>query len=133
MFTPDQSKLVHIGGDVPDPMGSGKLGMQSTLDLEKTALGHPEVKYVARDGTAYVITADVYKHEGAPLEVLLFCPLCSQKGAMHTLKIREDRKKIEYDEARNLLSIAPFKCTWDGQFGACSWAVEIDENVARDV
>lgn len=127
-------ELVHIGGDVPDPVfGTGKRGIQSTVDFEKTALGHPEIRYTARDGTAYVITADVYKQEGSPLEVLLFCPLCSKKGDMHTLKIREDRKKIEYDEERVVLSIAAFKCTWHGAHGACQWAVEIDENVARDV
>jgi hypothetical protein len=141
--------LVHIGGDVPDPSGMSSMrGHQTTYNLERTKYGEPKVKYRDRTGQEFLLTVDVYKYEGAPMEVLLFCPNCSQKGAMHTLRITEERKHIEYDPERNVelggrLDVERFGCSHelDAQKGVglvsssnlCRWRVVIENNIARDV
>lgn len=132
-------ELVHLGGDVPDPSRqTDKVGFQSTIRLDKTAIGHPVIRYVDRAGHEYVLTADVYKVGDAPMKVMLFCPKCSTPSEMHTLSITQDRKKIEYEPKSGpqalggRLSIEAFKCTWNDGTAPCSWKVSVDENIARD-
>ena len=38
-----------------------------------------------------------------------------------------------YREAFAAISIEPFKCAWEGEFGLCSWRVEVVDNIARDL
>lgn len=156
-----EKELVHIGGDVPDPSGTSSRarGVQTTYELERTKFGTPKVRYTDRAGNEFLLTVDVYKYEGAPLEVLMFCPQCSEKGAMHTLRISEERKHIEYDPEHNpfvpwgkqgqniqlggRLSVERFMCTHEidstkavglvSSANLCRWSVVIENNVARDV
>lgn len=156
-----EKELVHIGGDVPDPTGqsSRARGVQTTYDLERTKFGEPKVRYKDRAGVEYLLTVDVYKYEGAPLEVILFCPMCSEKGAMHALRMSQGKKEIFYDpdynpmvpwgeggrpiELGGRLSIEPFGCTHEldatkkvgvvSSANLCRWRVIIDNNIARDV
>lgn len=152
--------LVHIGGDVPDPSRrSSARGHQTTYDLERTKFGEPKIFYQDRAGQQYVLTVDIYKYEGAPIELMMFCPRCSKKGAMHTLRITGEHKHIEYDPDHNpivpwgdngrpvelggRLSIERFKCTHEldstkgvgfvGSANLCNWSVVVVENIARDV
>lgn len=142
-----KKSLVHIGGDVPDPMGSGRLGMQSTVNLERSALGHPEIRYSSRDGQEYLITADVYAQDGCPMEVLMYCPRCSQPGNMHGLRLTSDKKRIDYDpkslvELGGRINIEKMQCTWEvdthkeasrvSSMNLCRWTVVVVDNVARD-
>jgi hypothetical protein len=151
--------LVTIGGDVPDPTGqSSARGAQCSYDLERTKYGEPKILYRDRSGQQFLLTADVYKYEGAPLEMLLFCPRCSQKGAMHTLRITQDKKHIEYDPNHNpqvawgqggrliplggRLSVERFMCSHEldatkgvsviASANLCRWQVVIENNIARD-
>lgn len=135
-FDPQREELVHLAGDAPDPSGSGLVGHQASLNLSRTALGHPKIRY--RD---LVIEADVYALPGVPMYVHILCPKCR-----HALKIAEDRKHIEYDpkagppQDGGRISIEAFQCTWEmddqrQQFGLslCGWKVVVDNNIARDV
>lgn len=146
-----ERELFHICGDVPDPSGrSGAEGYQSTLDLSKSKFGEPKIRYTDRSGHTFLLTADVYKYEGAPLEVHILCPRCSTDKTPHALRITSDQKHIEYDprvllEQGGQLSVEPaIECTWelDGTKGVgrvassmnlCRWKVVIVNNVARDV
>lgn len=118
---PNREELYRIAGD-PEH------GMASTMNLTRSAAGHPQIRY--RDK---VITADVYIADGR-LMVHLICPRC-----LNALKITDERKKMEYDARDNVLSVEPFACPWEmsahrTEFGVgmCRWTVGIDRNVARD-
>lgn len=145
-----ERELFHICGDVPDPSGqSGALGYQTKIDLSKNKYGEPTILYRARNGAEFKLTADVYKFEGAPLEIVLLCPRCSTDKHPHALKISSDHKRIEYDprelvERGGRLNVERIKCTWelDGEkavalvgssLNLCGWNVVIENNVARDV
>lgn len=135
-------------GDVVDPvLGSQNRGAQSTLNLERTKLGVPKVIYRDRSGAEFIISVDVYKREGEPMMLHLYCPRCSRKGAMHCLSITQDRKNITYDpldfaDRGGRLSVERFKCTWEldsdksvsrvSSANLCGWQVEIVDNVARE-
>jgi hypothetical protein len=163
-YNPETEALDYLAGDPPaatvtqgdaagfGPDGQSVIGRESTVHLDKAALGHPEVRY--RD---YVLEADVYPLLGAvdeddapgALEVILICPRCR-----HELRVTSDRKAIEYlpgppviDLAtgqamlRGVLSIERFECTWEKDTSVavtgntenlCRWRVAIDKNVARD-
>lgn len=135
-------------GDVPDPGGGRARGAQSTMNLERTKLGVPKVAYRDRSGADFIITVDVYKTDGEPMELHLYCPRCSRKGAMHTLRIPQDKKHITYDPADftdrgGRLNVARFGCTWEldsdrgvsavSSANLCGWQVVIVDNVAREV
>jgi hypothetical protein len=161
-FDPDREELVPLQGDPNDvhasdvyqqaqqldPSGSGRLGMASQMNLQKTALGHPLIRY--RD---VVIEADVYADGAGGLIVNIYCPRCR-----HSLSIPSTRKAIEFEpqatldkatgqiQKRGKISVEPFRCTWElGRgtdatagdrmnfgVGLCNWTVAIDNNVARD-
>lgn len=135
--------LVDICTDAKDPMGSGLRGTATQYNLGAGGLiGQPQVRYKDPSGFEFVLTCDVYQHEGAPLEVVLFCPRCSRPGVQHTLRISGERKAIEYDRVKGLLSIEPFGCTWEmdsskpvgliSSSNLCGWKVGITKNVAKD-
>jgi hypothetical protein len=44
-----------------------------------------------------------------------------------------DAWRAAYREAFPLVSIETFKCAWEGEYGLCTWRVQIDNNIARDV
>lgn len=146
IIDPRREELVHLAGDAPDPLAevhgfehARGTGIASTVNLTKTAKGHPKIRY--KD---FLITADVYELAGEPMKIHLICPRCR-----HALWIRADRKHIDYDVTADVdnggrLSVEPFMCTWelDAEPGArrmefglslCKWRVAIDNNVARDV
>jgi len=130
-------ELVQLAGDDGLDIrtsGSMETGRTSTVRLSS---GKHEVTVAYKD---FVLTADVYAIPGEPLQVHLICPVCR-----HQLRVSEDRKKIDWDPQRSLLSIEPFKCTWEmpdagdhvpglisGGTSLCTWRVGIDKNVARD-
>lgn len=117
----------------PTPENPGRM---SGVDFTSSAIGKPVIKW--RDIT---LQADVYALPGAPMEVHLMCPVCAAThGDRHMLRIRADRKQIDYDRSTGRLSVQGFRCTWepDGQsakFGInrCTWHVEIADNIARDI
>ena len=110
-------------------------GVSATTDFTKSAYGHPIVRW--RD---LELTLDVYQYPNAPMEVHLYCPVCASRGDRHMLRVRQDRKRIEYHKTSNTISIERFRCTWEpdnqsARFGInrCTWSVAIDNNIARDV
>lgn len=140
-------------GDVADPMGGRARGYQSTMHLEKMKIGVPKVVY-KHAGATFEITVDVYQTPGEPMELHLYCPMCSRKGAMHTLRITADKKSIQYDPADHSpvgdvadrggrLDVEAFKCTWEldgtrevsavSSMNLCGWSVVIENNIARNV
>ena len=132
-------ELVQLAGDAPDPTGQSSFrGAQSTHRLNAAK---EEVEVVYKD---FLLTVDVYRHEGAPIQVHLICPRCR-----HASRITGDRKAIDFDPTRNtqaggLLSIEPFECTWEltddkhtpgligGGINLCKLRLGITNNVARD-
>lgn len=150
-----QQTNLHAQGMVrsPDARDAGLLGHQSSVRLDKAALGHPLIRYRDR-----VIEADVYPYldgdndasgDKQRLEVILICPCCE-----HELRVTSDRKSIEWIPGmpeidattgqvvvRGLLSISPFQCTWEKDTktpvtghgeNLCRWRVGVDKGVARD-
>ena len=128
-------ELYHICGDVADPSGSGKRGVQSSMDLTKGALGHPTVVY-EHAGQRY---GSVTGRNCASAGVHLICPLCSIAERPHGLTVRQSQKQMEFRDGR--LSVEPFGCTWETEpelrraFGlaTCPWRVAIQNNIAKDV
>ncbi len=148
-------ELVDIGGD-PDPLELGVKGQSHGYELERTKFGVPKVLYRDRAGQEFLLTVDVYKFEGVPMELMLFCPRCSKRGDMHNLRITQDRKAIDYDPRDNSvlpdrigtprggrLDVERFTCTYEldrsravgivGGTNLCNWTVVIDNNIAREV
>lgn len=128
-YDPNKEELYEVKQDCNPVKSAG----HSTMCLTRTALGHPKVRY--RD---LVLTCDVYQM-GDELMVHLYCPKCR-----HNLSIKSKNKNIYYDKDRELLSVEPFKCTWEMNdellgdhrafgFSLCGWNVAIDGGVARDV
>lgn len=161
VFNPQTEKLEFLAGDkvvqertYQDP--DGPLGGHQTIRLDKSAIGHPYVRYRDR-----VLELDIYPllGDGGPvggterLEVILICPRCQ-----HELRVTSDRKAIDYTpgapelevgpggtpswQVRGTISIEAFQCTWEMDTKAkvtghgenlCRWKVAIDRNIARDV
>ena len=168
-FNPQTEELFYVAGDKPaavrqsnlnadgmvrspDPRDRGLLGHQSSVQLDKAALGHPLIRYRDR-----VIEADVYPYldgendagDQQRLEVILICPCCE-----HELRVTSDRKAIEWTPGapeidpttgqvivRGLLSISSFPCTWEKDTktavtghgeNLCRWKVGVDKGIARD-
>lgn len=144
---PGRPSLIQVAGDPAR-------GFASQVSL---ASGKVETLVRYRD---HVLTVDVYRLEGEPLQVHLICPRCCKP-----LRATEDRKRIEWDptalhphqavaaelEAQGygqlrlgLLSIEPFGCTWEmggdahNQGGLhtggslCRLKLGITRNVAKD-
>ncbi len=141
-----------------DPSGTGLVGRASGVNLNETAFAHPVIFYGGRHSPARFIRADLFKMDGAPDYLVLYCPVCQ-----NALRITEDNKRIEYDpevkprfgsvreedilvglstpDLGGLLSVERFRCAWEVQpdlrrsfgFAICPWQVVIDNNVARDV
>lgn len=137
VFDPRTESLYHIAGDVSDPSGvePEKFGAQSSIDMTKSAIGHPLIRWRDR-----IIEGDLYQIEGK-LVLHVICPKCSTPEAPHALYIREERKGMEWNPETGELSIEPFECTWElpeGRrmefgLGLCRWRVAIERNIARDV
>ena len=168
-YNPQSEELFYVAGDKPaamqqsnlhqqgmvqspDARDAGLLGHQSSMRLDKAALGHPLIRYRDR-----VIEADVYPYldgENDPgdqqrLEVILICPCCE-----HELRVTSDKKAIEWIPGqpeidpstgqvivRGLISIEPFMCTWEKDTKAavtghgenlCRWRVGVAKGIARD-
>lgn len=153
-FNPQTEELVELKsshGGASDPMGTGLVGAQSTVNLGRSAiLGRPQVRY--RD---FLLEVDVYAapglatRDGRPgLEVHFYCPRCR-----NICRVTSDRKAIDFVPrqerdpqtgqmvARGELSIEPMKCAWElagderrMQFGLglCNLAIAIDKNIAKD-
>lgn len=149
-------ELVDVNNDELDPMGKGLHGASRGYELERTKFGEPKVYYRDRAGQEFILTVDVYKYEGAPMELHLFCPRCSKRGTMHNLRISQDKKQIEYDPRvtsalpdfkdtprGGRLDVEQFMCTYEidgtravgliGGSNLCRWSVVIDNNIAREV
>lgn len=167
-FNPQTEELFYVAGDKPaavqqglarspSSLDRGLIGHQSSVRLDKAALGHPFIRYRDR-----VIEADVYPFldgenddgDQQRLEVLLVCPLCE-----HELRVTSDRKAIDWSPSapeidpatqqavvRGVISIQRFQCTWEKDIhrdakaqvhshgdNVCRWRVEVDKGIARDV
>ena len=129
-YNPKREELYSIKEDTGPGAHQGEVvkGTHSTMDLTKTALGHPVVRY-----KEYLIETDVYQM-GDELMVHMYCPKCR-----HAIRISSNRKAISYDQPSDRLSVEPFMCTWelglDHQefgFSLCRWTVGIDNGLAKD-
>lgn len=148
VFDPAKESLYSICGDAPDPSGMDPRmrGYQSSIDMTKGALAKPLIRWRDR-----VIEGDLYEIEGK-LVLHLICPKCSSPACNppcnipghcgpHALYVRQERKAIEWDAERQLLSVESFECTWElpeGRrqefgLGLCRWRVAIENNIARDM
>lgn len=122
--------IYEIKGDAKDPLGQVEGGRSSTIGFSKAAIGRPVVRY-----GNFLLTCDVYG-VGEGLYVHLYCPKCR-----NALSIPATKKQIDYDRVKNVLSVEPFRCTWETDpegrrmefgLGMCGWSVGISNNVARD-
>ena len=133
-YNPQREELYTIKDDFGPGVHQGERvqGIQSTMKLTNTAIGHPEIRYKDR-----LTVADVYKM-GDELKIHLICPRCT-----NNLSISNKNKQVDYDLDSNTLSIEPFECTWEitsellgsqRSFGMslCRWRVAIDNNIAKD-
>lgn len=135
-FDPATESLYHIAGNVPDPSGeSAQLGIQSSIDMTKSAIGHPLIRWRDR-----VIESDLYLTDGR-FVLHIICPKCSTPEAPHALYVRQEQKDMDWRPETGELSVEPFMCTWElpeGRrmefgIGMCKWRVAIEKNIARDV
>jgi hypothetical protein len=132
----------------------------TSINLGANAYGHP-VTYDPNIDNGRVMTADVYRLEGAPSYILIYCTRCG-----HTSTIDEGNKKFHYEKDRfpkellrhfNLadlcrgldlpvhpsslggtLSVEPFRCQQeyleqtDGMRSKiCGYQVAIENNIIR--
>lgn len=144
-YDPAREEVFHIAGDVPAderpvrraadglPL-PGYGGVTTDYNLQKNAI---EVQIRYRD---LVLFVDVYT-AGEEISIDLVCPRCHNHSW-----IRSTQKAIEFDPVERLLSIEPFRCSWelgrgtDGTkddrmwfgLGLCNWTVGVDKNVAKD-
>jgi len=153
---PAKRELVHLAGDAPDPYGTDKRGLSSTVSLSRSAIAHPYVFYGDK-----VLVLDAYKADGEALKLHITCPRCGNNSM-----ISSDRKDIELDlnalppadKLRELppheqqeaaqggrISVSVFECSWElpnagahrpGAFTVgetlCRWRVGISKNIAKD-
>ncbi len=160
-------EIFHLAGDAPDPTGTGLRGIAPHHDLTRAAIGHPMVLYRI-NGKELFLEIDVHVDvsvEPHALYAHVICPLCLVGGRQVGLRIHSGAKSLHYDRAAvprpfpgwsklqmdeafrarggtgGVLSIEPFKCTWEEMpdlrrrdgLATCRWQVAIDNNVARDV
>ena len=155
----DEGKIVRdvfqIKGDVPHPDGSGLRGATSGVDLTASAEGYPLVydRIMQR-----LLTIDVYKIDGQPMWLHLYCPRCE-----NAIKITEETKEIHYEPQRapkelleffsleylcqqlypgkrpqvamlgGTLSVSPFRCIHPADGAVCGWHASIERNIARAI
>ena len=137
VIDPERESLYRICGDVPDPsnLEPDKGGYQSSIQLNRSALAHPMIRWQDR-----VVEADLYEMDGK-LVLHILCPKCSTPETPHALWVREGQKDILWRPDTGELSVSPFECTWElpeGRrqefgLGLCRWRVAIDKNIAKDV
>src|SRR5262245_24168709 len=162
-------ELFHVAGNAPDPTGTGLRGVAAHHDLTRAAIGHPMVLYRV-PGTSREIFLEIDIHVDVSvtphaLYAHVICPRCLIGGRQVGLRIHSGAKAMSYDReatprpfpgwskrqmddalrahggAGGVLSIAPFRCTWEEMpdlrrrdgLACCSWEVEITNNVAKDV
>jgi hypothetical protein len=104
-----KKELYEIKGDM-------KSGFTSEVDLTRTALGHPAIRYRDR-----ITEADVYSM-GDELFIHMHCPRCTG-----TLRITNKMKRIDFrreDSGGGRIDISPFACTWPG----CGLQVVVKDN-----
>lgn len=153
--------VFHVAGDAPDPEGTGLRGVAPGYDLTKSAVGHPKLLYKLPTGEEIVLEADVYDGPDGRY-IYLLCPRCLASGRNNQLRIRAGIKQFSYERgervplfpgwsreqmkhafpngAGGLLSVEPFRCTWeeapdlqrDHGLNQCTWSVSIDKNVVKD-
>jgi hypothetical protein len=136
-FNPQREEMFQIKGDAPDPTGVGpERGFESRMKIGGAGrVGIAKVRYRDR-----ITEADVYKVDGEPYRVVLYCPRCEK-----VLTIPGDRKQIDWtppapghEAEGGVLSVERFRCTWElgdqQTLGAelCRLTLAIDRNVARD-
>jgi hypothetical protein len=157
----NKKELFHVSGDQHGGM-TGSTGM----NLNNSALCHPVVYYPKM---GIFLTLDVFALPGTPMYVVVRCPLCQARNPDSEgmdLTIKEDQKEIELDikampkfpehstselvqglglqnqdELRGLISVEPFKCTWEESpelkrefgFSRCGWSVAIKNNIVVDI
>ena len=155
--SPSQREFFEIKKSL-DPAGTGLVGYAGGYNMQAGAVGHPVLHYKPKGkADGFFLTADVFAPEGAPMYVLIYCPLCQ-----NMLKIAADNKKLEYEphetpripgfrpeevlaatglsELGGVLSVERFRCAWEPEpslrrsfgFGVCTFQVVIDRNVVRD-
>jgi hypothetical protein len=132
-------EIFHLAGNVPDPEGTGALGIAPTHDLTKAAIGHPMVLY-RMAGKELFLEVDIhvdFSVEPHALYAHVICPLCLVGGRQVGLRIHSGAKAMHYERqaiprpfpgwskrqmdeafrerggAGGVLSIAPFQCTWE--------------------
>jgi hypothetical protein len=137
VIDPEKESLYHIAGGVSDPSGiePDLHGYQSSIQLNRSALAHPLIRWRDR-----VIEADLYEMNGL-LVLHIICPRCSTPEVPHALWVRQGQKDMLWRPEINELSVAVFECTWElpeGRrqefgLGLCRWRVAIEKNFARDV
>lgn len=148
-YNPATEELEQLAGDPPDVYQTGRhgdplgqmdpkaMGYASQMDLSKSALAHPMIRY--KD---FVIEADVYRvPDSDELQVVILCPRCRNALTISSLKKDVQFEMPSAKHQRGVLSIEPFGCTWelesDGRrmefgLGLCNWKVGINKNVAKD-
>lgn len=94
--------------------GDAHTGVSAEYRLDKTAIGHPWIRYGDR-----ATQCDVYKMDDH-LMVVLYCPKCERAN-----NVRSDKKEIRYTEGSDKIDIAPFACGH-----ACGWQVEVRNGIA---
>lgn len=142
-------ELYSICDDVLDPAGTGQRGKSVGMEFTQTTIGKPVILDRA---SGRFLTCDVYDMGAAGLMVNLYCPRCSTPEKPHSLSIKAERKRIDFDahapgKYRNvhgvippgILNVEPFSCTWEYEgesakfgIGACNWRVAIENNVAKE-
>lgn len=127
-------------GSLPDD--GPRVGVSSTIGLHKTKIARVPVRYTGRVSEARdrISEMDVYRM-GGQLAINFYCWKCGNSSW-----IREGQKEINFDLTSNVLSISPFKCSWEyGRgtdatkgdriafgMGLCNLAVVVDNNIAKD-
>lgn len=130
-----KSDLVHIAGDYDHGMTAthnfaGRAGARSAVVMYYG-------RYKTLDGTR--MECEVYPDLGEGSMVNLLCPRCQ-----NSLRISGKNKRIDFDPRTGRLSVEPFTCTWEMDWGntnrrmefgisLCNTKLAIDNNVARDV
>jgi hypothetical protein len=96
--------MTNTAKDLYEIKGDPQSGITADVDLTKTALGHPRIRYRDR-----ITTADVYEM-GDELFVHMYCPRCA-----NGLRITSKMKSIRFfknDRNGGDIDIEEFRCTW---------------------
>jgi hypothetical protein len=113
--------MTNTAKDLYEIKGDMQQGVSSEVDLTKTALGHPRIRYRDR-----ITTADIYGM-GDELFLHMYCPRCA-----NALRITNKMKTITFtrnDRNGGDIDIEEFRCTWDG----CGLHVVVRRNQMTDL